>query len=39
VRAAAQQVGSDVVITAGADAVTLIGVQLANLHSDDFLLS
>ena len=30
------QVGSDVVITDGADTITLIGVSLGNLDSNDF---
>lgn len=39
VLAAAQQVGSDVVINHGADSITLIGVDRASLNANDFLFA
>ncbi len=40
VQAAASQVGADVLIDMGAgDSVTLLGVDLTDLHQDDFLFS
>ena len=35
--AASHQVGDDVVITAGTNAVTLLDVQASSLHADDFM--
>ena len=39
VQAAASQVGGDTLIEfGGGDSITLIGVNVGDLHSDDFLL-
>ena len=35
---ASQQDGEDIVITAGTNTVTLLGVQLSDLQADDFLI-
>lgn len=38
VLAASEQVGDDIVITAGTNTVTLLGVQLSSLQANDFLI-